>query len=161
MPTLSDYFHFKEATLDLISESEIEAIVELINDAYSYQNEAKGEPRINKEKLRQRVASSQFYVVMNDSQVAGCVYTELARRYLHFGLLTVAPSLRGTGLGTAIMLAIEEYARDLNCEAIELDYMSLAPWLKPYYEKYGYAETGETTHWGTIDLIRMIKSLHE
>jgi hypothetical protein len=37
--------------------------------------------------------------------------------------------------------------------------MSLAPWLKKYYEKYGYAETGTVEAWGTIDLIRMKKAL--
>jgi len=44
-------------------------------------------------------------------------------------------------------------------QAVELDYMSVAPWLKPYYEKFGYVETGEVMPWGAIDLIRMTKTL--
>jgi hypothetical protein len=35
------------------------------------------------------------------------------------------------------------------------DYMSRAPWLKSYYQKYGFKETDEKIAWGSIDLIRM------
>ena len=57
------------------------------------------------------------------------------------------------------MEAIEEYSHALNIKRIELDYMSIAPWLKRYYEKYGYIETGEVTPWGDIRLIRMAKEV--
>jgi GNAT superfamily N-acetyltransferase len=78
---------------------------------------------------------------------------------VHFGLLTVADKYRGKGLGPALIEAVEAFAQYTGARNVELDYMSAAPWLKPYYEKYGYVETGEITNWGTIDLIRMSKPL--
>jgi len=44
-------------------------------------------------------------------------------------------------------------------KSLDLDYMSLAPWLRKYYEGYGFRETGESVRWGTIDLIHMSKDL--
>lgn len=57
------------------------------------------------------------------------------------------------------MHAIDDFARDKGYESLDLDYMSLAPWLKKYYVGYGFRETGETKAWGTTDLIRMSKKL--
>ncbi len=159
MLVLANYFQFIDITLQRISETDIDATVALINDAYSYQDEAKGRPRINASELRKRTERSEFYVAKQDGRVVGCVYVERYPKKLHFGLLTVSSELRGKGLGPATMEAIENYARDLSMAVIELDYMSLAPWLKAYYEKLGYVETGEVTPWGAIDLVRMAKTL--
>jgi len=159
MSDLSDYLQYPDISLQLISEPEIDATVALINDAYSYQDEAKGGPRIDEQKLRQRIETSEFYVARQDGRIVGCVYVERLAKKLHFGLLTVAAQLRGKGLGVAIMEAIHDYARELDVQVVELDYMSLAPWLKLYYEKFGYVETGEVMPWGDIDLIRMTKTL--
>ena len=159
MTDLSRHMQFGDISLQLISEPEIDATVALINVAYSYQDEAKGGARIDEQKLRQRIETSEFYVAEQDGRIVGCVYVERLAKKLHFGLLTVAVQLRGKGLGAAIMKAIHDYARELDVQAVELDYMSVAPWLKPYYEKFGYVETGEVMPWGAIDLIRMTKTL--
>ena len=58
------------------------------------------------------------------------------------------------------MAAIEADARTRGCATIQLDYMSLAPWLKAYYERYGFQETGETVQWGAIALVQMAKPLN-
>src|SRR5665811_1256388 len=157
MADLSTYFHLRDVLLYLLVEADIDATVELINEAYSYQDEAKGRPRSNAQELRQKIESSEFYVGKQDGRVIACLYVQRLPKRLHFGLLTVSRELRGKGLGSALMEAIEDYAHALHINGIELDYMSIAPWLKPYYEKYGFAETGEVTPWGNIDLIRMAK----
>lgn len=82
-----------------------------------------------------------------------------SRCTLHFGLLTVVPELRGKGVASTIMEAIDSYVSEHQFQMIALDYMSLAPWLKRYYEKYGFVETGTVNHWGKIDLLRMQKKL--
>lgn len=159
MADLQNYFAYKDTLLRPASDGDIPHLVRLINEAYSYQDEAKGAPRTNPDHLRKRVSETLFYVAQQDKQLVGCVYLEPKDTSLHFGLLTVIPRLRGTGLAQALMAAIEKYAKSQNYQTIELDYMSLAPWLKPYYEGYGFQETGDTTVWGSITLVRMKKSL--
>ena len=57
------------------------------------------------------------------------------------------------------MKAIEQLAMAEGFKEIQLDYMSDAPWLKEYYEKIGFVETGQVEKWGLIDLVQMSKSL--
>ncbi len=159
MSKLANYFQFGDVSIHLLDEAEIDVTVALINEAYSYQDEAKGRPRINAQELRRRMTQCEFYVAKLNKSVVGCVYVERLPKRLHFGLLTVAGELRGKGLGAALMAAIEDYARAVDAEVIELDYMSIAPWLKGYYKKYGYEETGGILNWGNVNLIRMVKSL--
>ena len=157
MDTLPSFFHYPNASLRGADENDIPFLVKLINEAYSYQDEAKGSTRTNPEHLRKRMTKTDFYVIERANEIVGCIYLEPRELSLHFGLLTLIPRLRGKGIAQAVMTAIEAHAQHHNYPTIELDYMSLAPWLRPYYEKYGFIATGEIQEWGSIDLIRMKK----
>lgn len=152
---LPDYFSSPNVKLRTAREDDVNDLVPLINDAYSYQDEAKGAPRTNIVHLAERMAETDFYVLEKENKVVGCVYLESHVTSLHFGLLTLTPELRGTGIGKALIGAIIQYGRHRSYEHIDLDYMSLAPWLKTYYEQYGFRVIGEKVPWGSIDLIRM------
>ncbi len=156
---ISHYFHFSNIILERLQESDSNEAVALINRAYAYQNEYKNEPRITRDKLWHQAQKSQFYVLKEEGKIIGTIYIQTKNRSLHFGLLSVDQSYRGIGLAPALLSAVELYARDHACLSLQLDYMSIAPWLKRYYEKYGFCETGEVENWGTIDLIRMRKDL--
>jgi N-acetylglutamate synthase-like GNAT family acetyltransferase len=159
MNKLTDYFGQENTTLRSVKDKDIHDLVDIINEAYSYQDAVKGRPRTDSEHLSRRIKETDFYVLEKDKKILGCVYLEPQSDSLHFGLLTLTPALRKTGLGKVIMEAIEAYAKGNNYTALELDYMSLAPWLKEYYERYGFEENGEITKWGSIDLIRMQKKI--
>lgn len=152
---LINFFSYDDVHLRRIQDNDIDALVALINEAYSYQDEAKGAPRTNVEHLITRISETDFYVLEKDNKPVGCVYLEPHPDSLHFGLLTLAPALRSTGVGKTLIGAIIHYAKQHPYERIDLDYMSLAPWLKKYYEQYGFKEIGEIVPWGSIDLIRM------
>jgi GNAT superfamily N-acetyltransferase len=157
MSSLINTFNFASIKLSRMGEADIDATVAMINKAYSYQDKAKGRPRTDRGSLRQKMGETEFYVAKHAEKVVGCVYVKSQERAVHFGLLTVADSYRGKGLAAAMMAGIEAHSKSIGAERVELDYMSEAPWLKHYYEKYGYAENGQVTPWGTIDLIRMEK----
>jgi hypothetical protein len=57
------------------------------------------------------------------------------------------------------MRSIEEYARAKGKAILELDYMSLSPWLGSYYEKYGFIKTGFIEDIDWAKLIHMQKTL--
>lgn len=108
MSLVADYFSFKDFTMRRVTDADIVALVALINEAYAYQDEVKGEPRTNPVHLRKRVGETDFYVITRSGGgTVGCVYVEPKDSALHFGLLTVAPAWRGTGLAQAIMQAVE------------------------------------------------------
>lgn len=156
---LSNYFSIENVSLRLTLDQDVDKLVETINEAYSYQDAVKGESRTNHVHLRKRISETDFYTVLHVDKIIGCVYLEPEESVLHFGLLTLAPDFRGKGIAETVMSAIDKYANDHNFTTIDLDYMSLAPWLKKYYEKYGFIETGRVTPWGRIDLIRMQKNI--
>lgn len=153
--SLPSYLSSSTVELRYVQDGDIRTLVDIINDAYIYQDKAKGGPRTNVGHLTKRIIDTDFYVVTAEDKVVGCVYLESHGSSMHFGLLTIIPELRGTGLGSGIIEAIRNYSIDSCYVRIELDYMSLAPWLKKYYERYGFGETGERVAWGSIDLIRM------
>lgn len=156
---LADHFNFPNFQLARITDSDIDGTVALINKAYAYQDSYKQAARTNPVHLRKNATENEFYIVKQDNEIVGCVYTKGREDSIHFGLLTVADKFRGKGLGPALVEAVESYAKHCGAKKVELDYMSAAPWLKQYYERRGYAETGEVINWGTIDLIHMSKSL--
>ncbi|HEY3990762.1 MAG TPA: GNAT family N-acetyltransferase [Acidobacteriaceae bacterium] len=63
------------------------------------------------------------------------------RAYL--GLLSIAPSRQGAGLGKQLNAAAEQYARGQGCRWMDLRVVSpRADLLVPLYRRLGYAETG-------------------
>lgn len=157
---LNNFFIYSEYKCGLAGIDDIKDSVELINHAFNYQDEAKGDVRITTDKLLEKMRTSEFYVIKDRSQnIVGCVYIDKTETALHFGLLAVADKLRGKGLAGRIIYSIENYALSLHKTELELDYMNLSPWLKKYYEKYGFKETGEIEDIGWCQLIRMTKAL--
>lgn len=156
---LADFFTHPQASIRPTTDRDVPELVEVINHAYSYQDEAKGEPRTNLAHLRKRISETDFYTIVCNEQIAGCVYSENHDGALHFGLLTLSPRYRKQGIAESVIAAVESFAKAHEFSTVELDYMSLAPWLKRYYEKYGYKETGDITPWGNINLIRMQKKM--
>ena len=144
---LQTFFAFNEYSLRKADSGDIKELVEIINDAYSYQNEARGELRTSFDHLKNRISETNFFVIQHHDGIVGCVYIESSSNSLHFGLLTLVSSHRGKGVAEQVM------------DAIELDYMSIAPLLKAYYERYGFIATGDFENWGEIQLLRMKKSL--
>jgi N-acetylglutamate synthase-like GNAT family acetyltransferase len=159
MASLSDFFDFDGLALRRILPGDFPATVELVNEAYAYQETAKGEPRTSLDQLAARAETSECYVLEAGSKIVGCVYVELLNRKLaKFGMLTVAPALRHKGVGGSLIAAVESYVKGQDIIRLQLDYMSVAPWLKSYYERLGFQENGSIRAWGNIDLIQMEKS---
>jgi GNAT superfamily N-acetyltransferase len=157
---ISDYFNFQDLSLQHIETLDIATAVKMINTAYLYQEQATGTARTSAERLHERIDASVVYVVKQpDGAIVGCVYIEPIDDGFHLGLFAVSNERRGTGLADAIFMAVEKFTKASNMHLLELDYMSIAPWLKPYYQKRGYIETGQIRPWNDIELIQMIKQI--
>lgn len=65
----------------------------------------------------------------------------------YLGLLTVRPDLQDRKLGRSLLTASEDYARAQGASRIELTVVDARDTLIAWYERRGYALTGETRPW--------------
>lgn len=63
--------------------------------------------------------------------------------------IAVSPSVRGQGIGTGLLRAIEEHARELGKTAIRLDVVDTNPGARRLYERFGF-EARKTTGTGLL-----------
>lgn len=159
MNSLINHFDLSQYSVSFAGFEDVETLLQLINHAFDYQDTAKGEKRISKEKLLEKMDQSEFYLWKHEDEIVACCYVEVCGDSLHFGLLCVADRLRGSELAPSIIRSIEEYGSCLHKPVIKLDYMSLSPRLKKYYEGYGYKVTDETRELGWCQLISMEKQI--
>jgi len=71
--------------------------------------------------------------------------------------IAVDATLRGHGIGTKLLQAIEAQARSRGCKSIRLDVIDTNPGARRLYERFGF-EAGKTTGVGIFGLIFSFKS---
>lgn len=76
-----------------------------------------------------------------DGAIVGGVDGRTHWRWLHVRHLWVADRLRGVGVGTRLVRAVEDGARDRGCGAVWLDTFSFQA--RPFYLSLGYRDFGE------------------
>ena len=83
-------------------------------------------------------------VAIDGAAMTGCV--SVARKpgdLGYLGLLTVDPTLQAAGLGKQLIAAAEDAARGFGATAMEMTVIASRGELIAYYERRGYALTGE------------------
>lgn len=77
--------------------------------------------------------------------LTGCVAVTVKDAALaYLGMLCVAPDLQSGGLGRRLLDAAEQHARSLRIAAMEMTVIDSRDALIAWYERRGYARTGET-----------------
>jgi ribosomal protein S18 acetylase RimI-like enzyme len=77
--------------------------------------------------------------------IIGSVWLEPAQNDAwYLGLFTVSPALQKQHLGRGLLGAAEEFAKSRGARSIRLDVLSVRDTLIAWYERRGYARTGET-----------------
>jgi ribosomal protein S18 acetylase RimI-like enzyme len=148
------------------AEPEFPAIVALVNSAYRGQGAQAGwtteagyidGQRIDLDSLRQDLADSPEAVLLTlrdaaDGPLLGCVwlepdadpsdYDEGGAWYL--GMLTIRPDQQDRKLGAALLAHAEAHAQGLGAQRIRMTVVHLRDTLIAWYQRRGYALTGET-----------------
>lgn len=88
----------------------------------------------------------RFILAEDDGRVIGCVaITDLGAGRAYLGMLAVSPRLQAGGLGRALIAAAEAEARKrFAARSMEMTVIGKRPELIAWYERRGYARTGET-----------------
>ena len=77
-------------------------------------------------------------------ELLGCCALTAREDRGYFGTFAVRPALQGGGVGSALLAAAEDRARELGLRVVEMTVVSLRSELIAYYLRRGYVDTGQT-----------------
>jgi GNAT superfamily N-acetyltransferase len=140
------------------SDAEIPAVADLVNSAYRGQSARQGwtheadylgGQRTDAQTLRADLAGQPGarLLVWRDGAEGplGCVWLEPAEEAVwYLGLLTVRPDLQARRLGRTILEAAEALAVRQGVRRMRMTVVAIRHELIAWYERRGYARTGET-----------------
>lgn len=140
--------------LELATESDLPAIVELMNAAFrgtdgirgwSIEADCISGQRTDESLLSEEIAGGALYLLAReDSALKGCVSLEAGTpEKWHMGSLAVRPDAQKTGFGSELLSAAEDYAVKHGARTIEMTVLSVRNALILWYERRGYRRTGE------------------
>ncbi|MGI8926223.1 MAG: GNAT family N-acetyltransferase [Tepidiformaceae bacterium] len=129
--------------------ADVEAVVAVVNAAY---NKAESfftdELRTDAVEVSELVGRGEFLVVDGAAGPAGAVHVQAEAQRGHFGMLAVAPSAQGAGLGRMLVDAAEAYCAERGCSEIHLEAVDARVELPRWYERLGYVA------YGTVPYVR-------
>jgi len=121
-------------------------VMELINQAFAVELKFFSKERIDLPGVIDHLQKGTFILGIAGGEPVGCVYIELNGERGYFGLLAVAPSQQGRGLGSRLITEAEDLCREAGCSVMTLRILNLRTELPLYYEKLDYTVTGTEDH---------------
>jgi ribosomal protein S18 acetylase RimI-like enzyme len=147
---------FSNLNITIATITDIDAIKNLLNSAYRGEASKKGwtteadliagDTRTNDTNLQQIMEQpgSVFLKYTNQQQqLLACVNLQQHGNKIYLGMFSVSPQLQGGGIGKQMLQAADEYAKYLHCISIYMSVVSVRKELIDWYQRHGYADTGE------------------
>jgi predicted N-acetyltransferase YhbS len=137
-------------TLRTASDSDVPAIVALLNAAFAMERSFIDRDRTSAPEVERYMTTGTFSVVDGTASVvdgtvsalASCMYLEQRKDRLYLGMLAVNPSQQGRGLGKQMITAAERRAASLGCRALDIRIVDLRTELPPFYRALGFVDNG-------------------
>ncbi|HPA38194.1 MAG TPA: GNAT family N-acetyltransferase [Phenylobacterium sp.] len=141
------------------ADADLDPIAALVNSAYRGDSSRAGwtteadyldGQRTDPETLRRDLAANSCARVLMlkdgpSEPLLGCVWLEPAKGDTwYLGMLTVTPTLQDRQLGRTMLAAAEAYVVEQGGKRIQMTVVSIRDTLIAWYERRGYAFTGET-----------------
>jgi ribosomal protein S18 acetylase RimI-like enzyme len=139
--------------------ADLPAIADLVNSAYRGESSRQGwtteadylgGQRTDAETLARDLAEDPEAVLLTlrdeqDGPLLGCAWLEPAGKGAwYLGMLTVRPDMQDRKLGRTMLEAAESHAKGLGARRIIMTVVQVRDTLIAWYERRGYAPTGET-----------------
>ena len=115
-------------------------LARLINDAFIVEAFFKIGDRTSAEEVVRLMNDGGEFLVTDD--FSGCVYLKCGAERAYFGMLSIEPPKQGQGLGTQLIAAAEDRARERGCRVMDIHIVNLREELPTYYRRFGYRESG-------------------
>jgi predicted N-acetyltransferase YhbS len=130
-------------SIRLATGADIAAIVSIVNLAFQVEAFFLLHERTNVDQVTEMFAKGEYLLAESgDGKLVGCVYFEKRGERAYFGMLSIDPARKGTGLGRLLIETVEEHARQKGCIAMDITVVNLRTELPPYYRKFGYEVSG-------------------
>lgn len=123
-------------------ESDVAAIVRLVNTAFLVEQFFIERDRTNPEMVRGLMEKGKFLLAEDGQSLTGCVYVELRVERGYLGMLSVEPARQKLGIGRRLLAAAEDYFRESGCRFSDLLIVNVRMDLLKMYLRLGYVETG-------------------
>ena len=141
-------------TVRVAEAADVDSLLALVHSAYRGPSGREGwtseadlidGPRTTRELLAADVADPSISVLVA-GDLLGCaaVTHEAGASTASFGLFAVRPGLQGGGVGSALLAAAEDHARERGATVMEMLVIDRREELIAWYERRGYARTGES-----------------
>ena len=141
---------------DRAGTGDIDALHVLVESAYrgesarrgwTHEADLLGGQRTDAKALREIIEADRQVILLakNADAITGCVQLcHVGEGLAYLGLLTVDPDLQASGLGKELLIRSEQFVRDhWQAKAMEMTVIRQRSDLIAYYERRGYARTGE------------------
>lgn len=122
--------------------SDAEGIARLVNTAFLVERFFIERDRTNPATVRRLMEDGEFLLAENGSSLVGCVHIEQHSERGYFGMLSVEPSLQGTGVGHRLVNAVEKHFQEAGCKFCDMKIVDVRTDLHTLYTRWGYTETG-------------------
>ncbi len=129
-------------TIRVAEISEAEGIARLINAAFSIEKFFVDGDRSSPDQVRALFPKGEFLVVDGESALAACGYVEQRGERAYLGMLSIDPARQRSGIGSRLVAAAEEWAREKGCRFMDLRIVNLREDLPAFYRRLGYVEEG-------------------
>jgi ribosomal protein S18 acetylase RimI-like enzyme len=107
-----------------------------------------GGQRTDRERIEEIISTPEHVILVhgegNRGRIDACVLLEKTGGDCYLGMLTVRPTLQGRGVGQRLITAAEEWAvSQWSSRRMRMTVLVQRPELIAWYERHGYARTGE------------------
>ena len=142
--------------LRLATASDVPALVALVNVAYRGESSRAGWAteadllggiRIDADRLATEMATDGNVVLVHeeDGDIIACVHLERQGKHSYLGMLTTKPTLQAKGIGRRMLGSAEAWAAEhWRSQEMHMTVIIQRETLVAWYERCGYANTGET-----------------
>jgi ribosomal protein S18 acetylase RimI-like enzyme len=129
-------------TIREASESDINEMIEVVNQAFVEESFFVNRPRTHAGQLAGQFETGRFLLAHDGAKLVASVYFEVRGDRGYIGMLAVLPAMQKRGLGRVMMEASESALREAGCKVAEITVVNVREALPPMYRKLGYVETG-------------------
>jgi len=138
----------------IATKSDVEAIAQLVNQAYRPESDAYGWTHESNLVSGSRTSVSQvaeiisrpdstIFIALRNAEIVACVHVEKEGINCRIGMLAVNPALQGAGLGGQILAHAEKYVNEnFGSEKFVMVVVSSRNELISFYLRRGYQKTG-------------------
>jgi len=118
------------------------AITSLVNAAFRVEKFFIDGDRIDIDQVKTFLGEGEFLLLEDGGGVAGCVYIKTGAERAYLGLLSIDPERQRAGLGSRLVHAAEDRARERGCSFLDLQIVNVRAELPVFYSGLGYTANG-------------------